>query len=118
MPACVVRADGVLQKPYPAGTTKLTEDYTLDLMAGKVGADPAGPLQRRSHAFLLFPIATITIAALITDERVTWGFLGGAAVALVGVWVGALTRSPEEPVEGDRVSLAAEGCSLPHPGCA
>jgi drug/metabolite transporter (DMT)-like permease len=45
-----------------------------------------------SYAFLLFPIATIIIASLLTDEVVTLRFLLGTAVVLVGVWVGALWR--------------------------
>jgi drug/metabolite transporter (DMT)-like permease len=43
-----------------------------------------------SYAFLLFPVATAPIAALVLGERVTWQFILGAAIALIGVWIGAL----------------------------
>lgn len=71
-----------------------------------------------SYSFLLFPIATIGIAALITDERVTWGFLVGAAIALVGVWVGAFATPREEPAVRGRLAAVGEGCEPPSPGCA
>lgn len=46
-----------------------------------------------SYAFLLFPIATIIIAALVLDEVITPRFLLGGAIVLIGVWVGALSGS-------------------------
>lgn len=70
-----------------------------------------------SYAFLLFPIATIAIAASITDERVTWQFVVGAVVALAGVWVGALWKPSVEPTE-EKVRAAAATCDPPNPGCA
>ncbi len=68
-----------------------------------------------SYAFLLFPIATIVIASLLTSERVTWQFLLGAAVALVGVWVGAVGGA-ERPQP--QVLPVADRCDPPYPGCA
>ena len=71
-----------------------------------------------SYAFLLFPIATISIAAVITDERVTVGFLAGAAVALLGVWIGAFAKAPKKPVVEEPAVAAAPRCDPPYPGCA
>jgi drug/metabolite transporter (DMT)-like permease len=70
-----------------------------------------------SYAFLLFPLATIVIAALFTDERVTWGFVAGAAIALVGVWIGAFSGTGSERDRG-RGAASAESCEPPSPGCA
>ena len=71
-----------------------------------------------SYAFLLFPVATVVIAALVLNERVSWRFLLGAAIALVGVWVGAL-RQPAKAIPIERVAAAAvERCDPPYPGCA
>lgn len=58
-----------------------------------------------SYAFLLFPIATIVMAAWLAGEVITPRFLLGSAVVLVGVWLGALTNpkgkiTATEPNEG------------------
>jgi len=71
-----------------------------------------------SYAFLLLPISTIAIAVLVADERVTWGFVIGSAVALLGVWVGALTRAPDESVVEHPATATSERCDPPYPGCA
>jgi len=68
-----------------------------------------------SYAFLLFPVSTIALAAMITDERVTWGFVMGSAVALLGVWVGAFAKAPDEAVVEQPAT--AESCDPPYPGC-
>jgi drug/metabolite transporter (DMT)-like permease len=70
-----------------------------------------------SYAFLLFPIATIAIAALFTEEHVTWQFLLGTAIALLGVWVGAIGGAAKEPL-GEELETAEAGvCEPPFP-CA
>lgn len=66
-----------------------------------------------SYAFLLFPLATIVIAALFTDERVSWGFAAGAVIALAGVWIGAFSGTARK-----RATTATESCEPPSPGCA
>jgi O-acetylserine/cysteine efflux transporter len=71
-----------------------------------------------SYAFLLFPIATIAIAALISGERVTPLFLLGACFALVGVWVGAFKPHAKVPRVEGRKPAAVERCDPPFPGCA
>ncbi len=70
-----------------------------------------------SYSFLLFPIATIVIAALLINERVTWQFLVGAAIALVGVWVGAIGPRAKEPSVEVPTAAAAARCDPPYPGC-
>jgi len=45
-----------------------------------------------SYTFLLFPVATIIIAAWLGGEVISPRFLLGAAVVLVGVWVGAIAH--------------------------
>lgn len=45
-----------------------------------------------SYSFLLFPVATIIIAAWLAGEEITGRFLIGTAVVLVGVWLGALAN--------------------------
>jgi drug/metabolite transporter (DMT)-like permease len=45
-----------------------------------------------SYAFLLFPVSTVVLAALIEGENITVEFLAGLALVIVGVWVGVLRR--------------------------
>jgi drug/metabolite transporter (DMT)-like permease len=71
-----------------------------------------------SYAFLLFPVATIAIAALIAGERVTGGFLVGAGIALAGIWLGAFTKAPEGAPVRDRIPAGDKGCEPTQPGCA
>jgi drug/metabolite transporter (DMT)-like permease len=71
-----------------------------------------------SYAFLLFPVATVVIAAVLTNERVTWQFLLGAAIALGGVWIGAVSRPAKEPSAEERAVAEAGRCDPPYPGCA
>ncbi len=71
-----------------------------------------------SYAFLLFPVATVVIAALLTNEHVTWQFLVGAAIALAGVWIGAVRGPAKEPTAEERLAAEAGRCDPPYPGCA
>ncbi len=71
-----------------------------------------------SYSFLLFPVATIVIAASISSERVTPIFLLGAGIALVGVWIGAVGKPAEIPVAQVAAIPATERCDPPFPGCA
>jgi drug/metabolite transporter (DMT)-like permease len=45
-----------------------------------------------SYAFVLFPFVTVTLGWLLADEPLTFGLIAGAALVLLGVWVGALSR--------------------------
>jgi drug/metabolite transporter (DMT)-like permease len=49
-----------------------------------------------SYILLLQPVATITYSALLTDEPITPALFVGAAVVLIGVYIGAFSRSPRE----------------------
>jgi drug/metabolite transporter (DMT)-like permease len=51
-----------------------------------------------SYSFLLIPVATVIVAALLLGEAITALFVVGAALVLAGVWVGAM-QSPAEAVE-------------------
>ena len=46
-----------------------------------------------SYLFVLFPFVTVLLAVWLLTETVTWAFMLGGAVVLVGVWFGALAQS-------------------------
>lgn len=48
-----------------------------------------------SYATVLFPIVTLLVGALLAREAVSITFVAGAALVLLGVYVGALTHRPE-----------------------
>jgi drug/metabolite transporter (DMT)-like permease len=48
-----------------------------------------------SYAFLLIPVSSVVIAALLLGEVITISFVVGAALVIAGVWVGAIRREPE-----------------------
>jgi len=62
---------------------------------------------RTNYAFLLFPVITVTLAALLLGEQVTVALVVGGVIVLVGVWVGAFSGSPAEPEEA-RISALEE----------
>jgi drug/metabolite transporter (DMT)-like permease len=45
-----------------------------------------------TYSFLLFPVATAAIAALLAGEVVTASFAMGGGLVLAGVWFGAISR--------------------------
>ena len=49
-----------------------------------------------SYLFVLFPIATMVLEALLLAEPITVAMAGGALVVMVGVWLGAF--APARPV--------------------
>ncbi len=51
-----------------------------------------------SYAFVLNPLVTMILATFLTDEAITATFVAGAAVVLIGVYVGAL-RPVGEPAK-------------------
>jgi len=53
-----------------------------------------------SYAFLLFPIATILLAAWLMDETITPQFLLGGLIVLIGVWLGAVHQGGQMLEEG------------------
>jgi drug/metabolite transporter (DMT)-like permease len=46
-----------------------------------------------SYAFVVSPLVTVVLAALLAGEQITWSFIAGAALVLSGVVVGALLPS-------------------------
>ena len=70
-----------------------------------------------SYVFLLFPVATAPIAALVLGEHVTWQFVLGAAIALLGVWIGAIWNPAREPSSMSARTATAGRCDPPNPGC-
>jgi drug/metabolite transporter (DMT)-like permease len=59
-----------------------------------------------SYAFVLNPLVTMVLATFLTEEAITATFLAGAAVVLIGVYVGAL-RAGGEPAEPAEVDIQA-----------
>jgi drug/metabolite transporter (DMT)-like permease len=47
-----------------------------------------------AYSFLLFPITTVPLAALLAGEVITVTFIIGGALGLFGVWLGAVGRIP------------------------
>lgn len=55
-----------------------------------------------SYAFLLFPVATVIIASLLTDEQVTLPFVFGTVLVMAGVAVGAFVQPPQDAAPAER----------------
>jgi drug/metabolite transporter (DMT)-like permease len=53
-----------------------------------------------AYSFLLFPVATVPLAALFAGDVITTSFILGGALGLFGVWLGAISgsrrRAPSE----------------------
>lgn len=66
-----------------------------------------------SYAFVLNPLVTVVLATFLTDEIISLMFLFGAAVVLIGVYIGALmpSKEPVEPAKEDiQARPAAPSC--------
>ena len=50
-----------------------------------------------SYGFVLVPIVTVILAATLAGETISPVFLGGVALVLAGVWLGALMPGPKQP---------------------
>ena len=48
-----------------------------------------------SYVLLLVPLATIVIASFLLGEEVTFQFLIGSTIVLVGVWLGAISQTKD-----------------------
>lgn len=59
-----------------------------------------------SYAFVLNPLVTMILATFLTDESITLTFVAGAAVVLLGVYIGAL-RPSAEPVKAAKEDIQA-----------
>jgi drug/metabolite transporter (DMT)-like permease len=45
-----------------------------------------------SYSLVLIPLVTIVLSAWLQDERITWSFVAGSILVLIGVYFGALRR--------------------------
>jgi drug/metabolite transporter (DMT)-like permease len=45
-----------------------------------------------SYSLVLIPLVTVVLSAWLQDERITWAFVAGSILVLVGVYFGALRR--------------------------
>jgi len=52
-----------------------------------------------SYGFVIIPLVTVIIAALLTNEQITVNFLIGSALVLTGVLVGALLPGKKKTIE-------------------
>jgi len=52
------------------------------------------PASVAAYSVLLFPLVGLTVATLLTGERFSVSFVGGGAVMLLGVYIGAFRRAP------------------------
>ena len=57
-----------------------------------------------AYGFLLSPLVTIALGAILLDEHVTPAFLLGGALVLMGVYVGAFLRRPRLVIRSRRSS--------------
>jgi drug/metabolite transporter (DMT)-like permease len=48
-----------------------------------------------SYAFLLFPVVTVPLAAMLAGEVITATFIIGGALGLFGVWLGGVSGAPQ-----------------------
>jgi len=60
-----------------------------------------------SYGFVIIPLVTVIIAALLTKEQITINFLIGAALVLTGVLVGALLPGKKKTVEVEKCKDSA-----------
>jgi drug/metabolite transporter (DMT)-like permease len=51
-----------------------------------------------AYSFLLFPVATVIIAAVLLGEVVTISFVVGGVLVLAGVWLGAIKSPAPTPI--------------------
>jgi drug/metabolite transporter (DMT)-like permease len=57
-----------------------------------------------SYQFVLAPLVSVALAALLLGEGISWLFVGGAALVISGVYVGALR--PQQAAEAERAVAA------------
>ena len=62
-----------------------------------------------SYQLVLMPFVTVALGAWLLGERVGSGLLVGGALVLIGVWVGAFSRSRPTGIEQAAGALPAEG---------
>jgi drug/metabolite transporter (DMT)-like permease len=60
-----------------------------------------------SYQFLLLPLVTVVVSAIVTGEQITPAFLVGAAIVLAGVYVGIIRSAGRAPVAVEAAGEAA-----------
>ena len=60
-----------------------------------------------SYGFVIIPLVTVIIAAILIKEQITVNFLIGAALVLIGVLVGALLPSKKKVTQVDECKESA-----------
>jgi drug/metabolite transporter (DMT)-like permease len=65
-----------------------------------------------SYGFVVIPLVTVIVAAVLTDEQITAAFLVGAVLVIAGVLVGALLPSKDK-TEGVEECKDRSGQVLP-----
>lgn len=65
-----------------------------------------------SYGFVVIPLVTVIVAALLTEEKISTNFLAGSILVLAGVLVGALLPSKAKPEAVDECKDRA-GQALP-----
>jgi drug/metabolite transporter (DMT)-like permease len=78
------------------------------------------PASRTAYGFVLMPLVGITVSVWLTGEVITAAFVLGTVVMLLGVWLGAISRSspaaaPQpvaapEPAPGSGLADCAPNC--------
>ena len=53
-----------------------------------------------SYEFVLAPVVAVVLAAWLLDERITWTFAVGAAIVLIGVYLGAIRSARNSRARG------------------
>jgi drug/metabolite transporter (DMT)-like permease len=54
-----------------------------------------------SYGFVIIPLITVLVAAVLTEEQITANFLIGAVLVLTGVFVGVLLPGKKKASEMD-----------------
>jgi drug/metabolite transporter (DMT)-like permease len=58
-----------------------------------------------SYAFVVIPLVTVVVAAILAGERIRPSFLVGAVLVLAGVFVGALMPAPKKRVKPEEPDM-------------
>jgi drug/metabolite transporter (DMT)-like permease len=68
------------------------------------------PASRSAYGYVLLPVVSVVISAWLTGEVITISLVLGAAVALVGVWLGAISVAPRAPVPPSQAEVESRAC--------
>ncbi len=68
------------------------------------------PASRTAYGFVLMPVVSTAISVWLTGEVVTASFVLGAAVTLVGIWLGAISSSSRVVVPSPEMADCTADC--------